>query len=144
MLRQLAMYLPVALAATLVACRNSDREPPAASAAAPRPADSDRPRPAPPPAEPPSTQPMSFTGTLQGNIMAIGAETTGWRIVGDGQSGGIEVDVSKVKDRAKSLEGKRVTVTGRITTRGYPERGHVQVLVADAIKEEPPRDPGQR
>ena len=76
-----------------------------------------------------------ITGTLQGGAVAIGGETTGWRLVGDGQTGGIDLDVSKVQDRAKALDGKRVTVTGNMTERDWPERGKVQVLVADKIEE---------
>ena len=81
-----------------------------------------------------------MTGTLQGGAVAIGGETTGWRLVGDGQTGGIDLDVSKVQDRAKALDGKRVTVTGNMTERDWPERGKVQVLVADKIEEAKARD----
>ena len=76
-----------------------------------------------------------LTGTLQGGAVAIGGETTGWRLIGDGQTGGIDVDVSKVQDRAKALDGKRVTITGRMTERDWPERGRTQVLVAEKIEE---------
>lgn len=135
MIRQLAPYLPVILAAALCACRHGDE---------PRPAS--RPAPAPPteaaarpdPRAPATQNTSSFTGTLRGNIAAVGGDTTGWRIDGDAQTGGIELDVSQVRDRARALDGRRVTVTGKLTTRGYVERGSVQVLVADSIEEEPP------
>ena len=86
---------------------------------------------------PASTQPSSFTGTLRGGAVAIGGETTGWRLEGDGQTGGIELDVSRVRDRAKQLDGKRVTVGGRMTTRSWPERGSTQVLVVDRLEAAP-------
>ena len=85
----------------------------------------------------PATQPTTFTGTLRGGAVAIGGETTGWRLEGDAQTGGIELDVSKVRDRARQLDGKRVKVTGRMTARSGPERGTIQVLVADKIEPAP-------
>lgn len=88
------------------------------------------------------SQPTRFTGTLQSGVVAIGAETTGWRIIGDGQTGGFDVDVSKLQARAKQLDGKRVTITGRMTTRSWPERGETQVLVAEKI--EPAPAPGAK
>jgi hypothetical protein len=87
-----------------------------------------------------TTAPMdSFTGTLQEGIVAIGGETTGWRLVGDAESGGMEIDVSRVRDKAAQLAGRRVTVTGRLTERDYVERGKVRVLVAERIDAAPPR-----
>jgi|1185.fasta_scaffold230468_2 hypothetical protein len=88
-------------------------------------------------ASPTATQPSTFTGTLTGSAVAVGGETTGWRLAGDGQTGGIDVDVSKVLSRAKALDGKRVAITGRMTSRTGPERGKVQVLVADSIEPAP-------
>ena len=55
---------------------------------------------------PTATQPTTFTGKLTGSAVAIGGETTGWRLAGDGQTGGIDVDVSKVLRRARALDGK--------------------------------------
>jgi hypothetical protein len=80
----------------------------------------------------------TFTGTLGSGLMAIGGETTGWRLVGDGESGGIEVDVSDVRAQAEMLDGKRVTITGRMTHRDYVERGQVRVLVAEGIRASAP------
>jgi hypothetical protein len=71
---------------------------------------------------------------LRGSAAAVGGETTGWRLVGDGATGGFDLDVSKVQSRAKSLEGQRVTVTGRMTTRNWPERGSTPVLAAERIE----------
>jgi hypothetical protein len=75
----------------------------------------------------------SFTGRLQSGMMAIGGEHTGWILAGDGQSGGIEVDVSRVKDQAKANDGKRVTISGRMTDKNYTERGKTSVLLAESI-----------
>ena len=80
----------------------------------------------------------TFTGTLESGVMAIGGETTGWRLVGDGESGGIEVDVANVRAQAQMLDGKRVTVSGRMTQRDYVERGPVRVLVAERIRASAP------
>src|SRR5437870_2219129 len=81
--------------------------------------------------------PTSFTGTLQSGVVGIGGEHTGWILSGDGATGGIEVDVSKVRDQASTNDGKRVTITGRMSERNYTERGKVQVLVAESITPAP-------
>ncbi len=75
-----------------------------------------------------------FTGMLEGGVMAIGGETTGWRLVGDGEAGALMVDVSAVNEQAEKLNGQRVTITGHITTRDYVERGKVTVLIAKRIQ----------
>ena len=85
----------------------------------------------------PQTEAPPFTGTLRGDVAAIGGETTGWRLEGDAQTGGIDVDVSKVQARAKQLDGRRVTVTGKMTTRSWPESGETQVLVVEKIEPAP-------
>jgi len=79
----------------------------------------------------------SFTGRLQSGVMGIGGEHTGWVLAGDGASGGIEVDVSKVKEEARANDGKRVMITGRMVEKNYTERGKVSVLVAERIKPAP-------
>jgi hypothetical protein len=118
----------VALAAVApTACRNDNdratesRDPDASTSAA----------------KTPATQSTSFTGTLRGGAVAIGGETTGWRLEGDGQTGGIDVDVSKVRDRAKQLDGNRVTITGKMTKRNYVERGETPVILAETIQPAP-------
>jgi hypothetical protein len=94
---------------------------------------------------PSSTQPSEFTGTLRGGAVAIGGETTGWRLEGDGATGGLDLDVSQVRQRAQALQGRRVTVSGRTTTRNWTERGATQVLVVDRIDEAPHKEvPGAR
>ena len=77
----------------------------------------------------------SLTGTLRGGAAAVGGETTGWRLVGDGATGGFDLDVSRVQSRARQLDGRRVTAKGRMTTRNWPERGPTQVLVVDRLEE---------
>ena len=144
MFRQFAPFLPLVLAAVLVACRNNGNEGqsrtdtagPSASpqGATPRGAAARR----------PDTQATSFTGTLRGGVMAIGGESTGWRLEGDGQTGAIELDVAKIRDRAIALDGRRVTITGRMTTHSGPERGDRPVLVAETIAEAKQDAPGAR
>jgi hypothetical protein len=81
-----------------------------------------------------TTQPTAFTGTLRGGMMAIGGETTGWTLVGDGQTGGIQVDVSRLQGQAQKLDGKRVTITGRMGEKNYVESGKTPVLIAEKIE----------
>ena len=146
MLHPRTPILAASLCLTLAAC--ADKEPArrdGVSPAAPRTAEhATAPAPSRPgAATPPSTQPASFTGTLRGSAVAIGGETTGWRLEGDNQTGGIDVDVSKVRERAQSLDGKRVNLPGKMTTRDWPERGTTQVLVVERI-EEAARGPATR
>ena len=84
--------------------------------------------------------PTSFTGTLQSGVVAVGGEHTEWIIAADGAAGGMEVDVSKVKEDARANDGKRVTVTGKVINKNYSERGKVMVIVADSIKPAPKAD----
>jgi len=88
--------------------------------------------------------PTRFTGTLHSGVVAIGGEHTGWVLQGDGDSGGVEVDVSAVADRAKALAGKRVTITGRMSQKRYTERGRTSILMAEQIEESqaPPEERG--
>ena len=92
------------------------------------------------PLTPPSTQPQTLTGTLRGGMMGVGGETTGWVLAGDGATGGIEVDVSRVKPQAKQLDGQRVAVTGMMRDKDYVERGTVRVLVIDQIRLAPKKE----
>ena len=87
------------------------------------------------PVSPPSTQMATLTGTLRGGMMAIGGETTGWTLAGDGAVGGVELDVANVNDEAKRLDGKRVTVTGKWVDKDYVERGRVRQLKVESIAE---------
>lgn len=77
----------------------------------------------------------TYTGVLHGGVMAIGGETTGWMLQGpnDGRGGGMDVDVSRVREEAQRLDGRRVVIRGRIERREYVERGEVKVLVAEEI-----------
>lgn len=116
----IASTVAIASAVGPTACRNGDpsgsrRESARDTAVAPAPA-------------------TNLTGTLRSGVAAIGGETTGWRLVGDGATGGFDVDVSRVQARAKQLDGQRVTVTGRMTTKSWPERGDTPVLVAEKLE----------
>lgn len=134
-MRSLTAVSCVAAVLALNGCNNGGRREGDAAAAS-------QPRPASRRAAPAATQATSFTGTLRGDTVAIGGETTGWRLEGDGATGGMDVDVSKVRQRAQALDGKRVEITGRMTTRTWTERGEQQVLVAERIEEAPAKAPG--
>ena len=135
LMRSLTAVSCVAAVLALNGCNNGDRrEVDAATNRQPRAASRQ--------AAPAATQPTSYTGTLRGGTVAIGGETTGWRLEGDGATGGMDVDVSKVRQRARVLDGRRVEITGRMTTKSWTERGEQQVLVAERIEEAPPKAPG--
>ena len=87
------------------------------------------------PATGPATNPTSaatFTGQLRGGMMAIGGEHSGWVL--QRQEGDLEVDVTRVFNQARPLDGQRVTIKGKIQRKQYVERGPVDVLVADSIR----------
>ena len=96
------------------------------------------------PSTAPAGGPREFTGTLQSGVVQIGGETTGWRLAGDGATGGLDVDVSRVEAKARDLDGKRVSINGRLTDKHWPERGKVQVLVAEKIEPAPPPGEGNK
>ncbi|CAN5866982.1 hypothetical protein BH11PLA1_BH11PLA1_10470 [soil metagenome] len=75
--------------------------------------------------------PAAVEGVLRNDIMAAGAQTTGWGVsLADGV---LEVDVAKVAPDAIRLTGKRVTVRGTIEARTYVEGRSVMTLVAESI-----------
>jgi hypothetical protein len=84
-------------------------------------------------ADRPAPAKRSFTGTLHGGVVAVGAETTGWVLSSD-ELGRADVDVTKAADAAGELDGKRVVVEGDLVTTHWPERGEKQLLMADSIR----------
>lgn len=81
---------------------------------------------------------ISLSGKLEGKVMAIGGETTGWRLQysSGGKKATIEVDMKGIKD-AEKLEGKEVAVSGKIVAKQYVERGKVLILAAVKIEPKP-------
>lgn len=77
---------------------------------------------------------VSLTGKLEGGIMAIGGETTGWQLTHPG--GKIEVDMKAIPD-ADRFEGKNVSVSGKVFTKNYVERGAILILAAEKMALEP-------
>lgn len=116
--------------------------------------DQPQPAPQPPSAQPPSGKPtapkdpgkardndkapspeqaVSYTGLLRGGIQGIGGEHTGWQIERTGGLPPIEVNLGKVREAASKLEGRTVTVTGKMVDKKYTERGTVKILRAESI-----------
>jgi len=75
----------------------------------------------------------TFTGTLRGRVMAVGGETTGWRLERDDGTR-VDVNVSKVRDQLEGMEGKRVVIHGAITTANWTERRRQQLIIAERIE----------
>lgn len=67
--------------------------------------------------------------------MAIGGETTGWRLKykEDGKEKSIEVDMSGI-EVPDVFEGKDIRVIGEAVTKSYVERDPVMVLKAEPIQ----------
>lgn len=78
---------------------------------------------------------MTVTGVLRGGIAGIGGEHTGWQLERDGGLPPLELGVARVTDAVKKLEGKRVTVTGRMIDKKYTERGVTRILRANSVVE---------
>lgn len=76
---------------------------------------------------------VALTGTLQGGIMAIGGETTGWRLSYTTKDGprSIEIDMSAIRDAGK-FDGKQVTISGTTVMKKYVTRGEVLIVKATA------------
>ena len=131
------IFLSTAFAAlvpfAVCGCDTTNAAAPRNGDAATAPASKPSTRPATQPINPPSTQMTTLTGTHRGGMMAIGGETTGWSLVGDGAVGGVELDIGRVKEDAKKLEGKRVTVSGQMVDKKYVERGTVRIMRVEKI-----------
>jgi hypothetical protein len=91
-----------------------------------------------PSSNPAPRQPQVFTGTLRGRVMAVGGETTGWRLERD-DGKRVDVNVAKVRDALDGLDGKRVVIHGTLTQANWVERGRQPLLMADRIEPEPTR-----
>lgn len=83
------------------------------------------------------TAPDTLIGVLRGDVMAIGGETTGWVLEGQREAGGIQLDVSAVRDKARQLEGQLVMVKGKMQQVDYVETGRTPVLVVSSIAPAP-------
>ena len=79
---------------------------------------------------------MVIEGELE-NYMAIGGESTGWRVRRRTAEGKREyVEVLLTAEVAQGVRANtRVQVRGTMQTRHYPERGDVNVLVAKSVIE---------
>ncbi len=84
---------------------------------------------------------LKIKGKLKSGLMAIGGETTGWRLTYTTSKGKarIEVDMKAIKN-AETYDGAEVTVTGRIVARQYIERGRVLILKAETVVPRKPAD----
>ena len=77
---------------------------------------------------------VALTGVLTGGLMAIGGETTGWKLTySTGRDPAeIEVDMSAIK-AAEKFDGKKVTAAGTVVSKDYVERGAVLMLKVESI-----------
>jgi len=78
---------------------------------------------------------VHLEGNLEGGVMAIGGETTGWvlNFKEGGEEKSIEVDMSAI-DLADIFGGKDVKIAGEIISKQYTTRGTVLVLKAAKIQ----------
>ena len=72
---------------------------------------------------------MNVSGVLQSHPDAQGHSV--WTLVGDRSSGGMRVDISRVRDVATGLDGKRVQITGHMLE--HSESSSKATIVADKI-----------
>ena len=80
---------------------------------------------------------VSLQGKLQGGMVGIGGESTGWRLTYQTKPGprAIEVDCSAL-DAGKIPEGA-VRVTGKVIKKNYVERGPTLILKATKVEKQP-------
>ena len=79
----------------------------------------------------------SFIGTLEGGMMAIGGETSGWVLKREAEKD-IELQIDAVGHEAlEPLDGQRVRITGHQSHKDYVERGRVPVIVVESIEPHP-------
>ncbi len=78
-----------------------------------------------------------LNGRLQGGMMGIGGETTGWRLTYQTKSGtkAIEVDISTLKD--KEIPEGEVRIAGKVVKKAYVERGPTLILKATKLEKRP-------
>lgn len=82
---------------------------------------------------------LSFIGKLEGGIMSVGGENTGWLLhkYQDGvEVGTVEIDLGSFTSQVR--DGETVSVTGQMTTRKYVERGNVAIFVVAQLTEVKP------
>lgn len=79
--------------------------------------------------------PVTLEGKLEGGIMAIGGETTGWQLTyqSGGKANTIDVDMSAT-EVADIYDGKEVKISGRVISKAYVERGTVLIFIAEKIQ----------
>lgn len=80
---------------------------------------------------------LTLKGRLQGGMMGIGGETTGWRLTYQTKAGARAIDVDcSALDAAKIPEGE-VRITGKVFKKAYVERGPTLILKAARIDKQP-------
>ena len=79
--------------------------------------------------------PVTLEGKMQGGMIAIGGETTGWQLTykENGKEKSIEVDMSAI-DVPDIYAGKEIKISGQVVTKQYVERGAVLILNAAQIQ----------
>jgi len=87
-------------------------------------------------AKAPGEREVVYEGELE-NYIAIGGESTGWRLRHRTPQGKREyIEMLLTAEVAQGVRANtRVQVRGTMQTRHYPERGDVQVLVARSVIE---------
>lgn len=80
---------------------------------------------------------IALKGRLQGGIVGIGGESTGWRLTYQTQSGSnaIEVDFSTLKDG--EIPTGDVRIAGKVIKKAYVERGPTLILKATKVEKQP-------
>lgn len=92
---------------------------------------------------PEARESVTVTGAIEEGIMAIGGETTGYRIKTEGGET-IEADLTAVMDDFEATPNRPATTwtaTGVMETREYVERGDVQILKVTTLKPERKNNP---
>ena len=88
---------------------------------------------------------VTLTGTLRGDRIAVGGESTGWSLRYKDKDGEHMVEVELPAALAtRPREPTMAVVTGSFGTREYVERGTVRVFRATKIEKPPAASPSQK
>ena len=89
--------------------------------------------------------PVTLTGTLRGDRIAVGGETTGWSLQYKDKDGEHTVEVVlPAALAARPRDPATVTLTGTFGTREYVERGTIRVFRATKIEKPPASEQSQK
>jgi hypothetical protein len=91
-----------------------------------------------------STPSLVVTGKITTGIMAIGAETAGITLNDGKMTYELDIKDATMKKAAENLNGKQVTVKGRLTLKAGIEVGQRRIITVESLEEAAATAPATR